>query len=87
MAARKLNPCAACDLEIGKSYHIVIDGHKFCSSICIAIYSKKVIAELRASVAAWKNSWLEQREIIGRQGLQYVIEPRYEQNKKGNENV
>lgn len=78
---KKLNPCPICDIEISKNF-ILINGHKFCSSYCAILYSKKTIAELNSSILKWKNAWFELREIIGDIGLQYIIEPRFEINKK-----
>jgi len=46
------------------------------------MYSKRTITELRSSIAKWKEAWFEQREIIGDLGLEYIILPRFERNRK-----
>ena len=80
--AKKHNPCTFCDTEIKSKFSLIVDDHKFCCSYCAVMYSKRTITELRSSIAKWKEAWFEQREIIGDLGLEYIILPRFERNRK-----
>jgi len=77
--------CEFCGKDNSKeNSHISPQGGKFfCKDIaCIENYYLAKTAELEKEAKVWHNAWYDMRDIIGRLGLKYIIEPDYEANKK-----
>jgi hypothetical protein len=76
--------CTHCESKIvsspydGTLIRFSFEQKLFCSNDCIYKYANKKIESLNKDVALWKSAWFGLREIIGRLGLEYIIEPRYE---------
>lgn len=72
--------CTYCESKIIE-FPFGFEEKPFCSNDCVIKFANKRIKSLTQDIICWKKAWFELREIIGRLGLKYIIEPRFESNK------
>ena len=78
--------CEFCEKEMPDDWkHILFQRKRndklFCDDDCLENFYIRKIDQLTKSEKAWHDEWFKQREIIGKLGCKYVIEPRFESNK------